>query len=270
MRKYRSIAYALIGVISILLIVVLPLVSGGYLNFPFNVIVSFLIFLVANIAVSFLMNRYANKKGDDLVRMFNVDCDPARFINEGRQVANQIKSQAPVEQWGAWYLAAYAMALIDQDEAKEATTYIQAISRSAAEQTSPEERLAILINLLEPLKELLGNESAEECIAEINALVEANPQLSKQKGLHYVAWLQTLLAAETSTDKDALIHAYSQIVYTESAEMRKRVWAADKLGDLYQQRGDVEGETSCREFVIQSGNTMTAHKKAEMRLNQLP
>lgn len=264
MRKYRLISYVLIGVVAVALYLIL---SGQQaLAFPWGFLMSLAVFIAANFIVSLAMTRYVDNKTEKLVAIFNDSCDPKKLIEEGQQFATQVLEHTPFEQWGSWYLSAYTLALIDQGERKEAEPYAKALIASAKAAQTPEETFEISVNMYEPIKELLGPEIAQECLNEIESLAEANPSLQNNKAMGYVRWARSALAAESSTDKNTLIELYQGVINDNTAEMRKRVQAADKLAPLYKEIGNEQGEQLCYKFIAEAGNTMSCVAQAKAKL----
>lgn len=264
MRKYRLISYVLIGVIAVVLYLFLS--SQQTLAFPWGFLMSLAVFVAANFIVSLAMTRYVDSKTEKLVATFNDSCDPKKLLEEGQQFAAQVFEHTPFETWGSWYLSAYTLALIDQGKRKDAEPYAKAMITSARAAQSPESTFEISVNMYEPIKELLGPEVAQECLNEIESIATANPQLQNNKAMGYVKWVQSVLTAEASADKDTLIELYQGVINDSTAEMRKRVQAADKLAPLYKEAGNPEGEQICYQFIVEAGNTMSCVARAKANL----
>lgn len=270
MRKYRLAAYALIGALSIVLLVIATLIMGqNTLGTPWGWVIVFGAFIVSNLLVSYVMGRVAEKNTQKLTDIFDKDCDPRMLIEQGHDLAQQVLKRVPFNEWGTWYLSAYSSALIDQRRTEEAGRYVVEMTRSIQLTQNPLQRFGLLINAYTPIKELYGLETAEDFLTMAEALVSGDPRIAKHEGAGFVRWARLMLDAEKTGDEESLLDLYGKIVMDDNQSPRMRVWAACKASFVYEYQGDELGERGMLRFVIERGNTMGCVEDAKLRLIRL-
>ena len=256
-RKYRHRAQYLTGILTLLLIGSVYLAMGpDFLANPMGWALMIAAFLIANYASARYGSYAATRHTQELLDIFDQNCDPKTFLEEGCEIAEEVMAQLPIKEWGASYLSDYCIALIDVGDHERATRYLGAIYKSAQSAENPSTKYGLLINLYAPTRDLFGFDLSEECLIAVENLRNENEKVARLSGAQYLAWARQLHNAAKAGLHYALIRLYEQVLNDDGQLMRIRVSAAYRIAAIYRELGDRYQEAVMLHYVIEHGNAM--------------
>ncbi|MCL1798503.1 MAG: hypothetical protein FWG23_02005 [Eggerthellaceae bacterium] len=232
---------------------------------PFVLVVTLVTLATSSVAASHLFNNKAGKRFRELLLILNDECDPVRFLDEGRTVAKGIK--APFNDWGSLFNASYAAAHIEVGDTGRAREVIDSMRISAEAAKKPVVAGRICLNMHEPIKLLYGHDFSIRCLDEAESLIRQAPEDPEFE--HCIGFIQgerSLDVAERDGDTDALLALTDDILQNKRVYARAKVRAAFSKAEAYRKLGDREGERQWLAYVAENGNHLQAAATARARL----
>lgn len=254
--------------------VALPVIASTvYPLFTGQIMAASLAGMLAEIGLLFLgmvigfgiFERRAEARTNQLLSYYDDDCDPKRLVDEGASLAEAIGF--PCNESGAWYLSAYAQALLDAGQVERAEHIQEGLEASIEAAKKPEAKAGILVNLV-PLVEKTGSE--EEALFLITWGLEllrdkTSPAAAERRS--YLNSQKAILDARRSGNAADAIRLDEAIKTNPSYPMRIRVeYAWSEAGACFR-IGDVAAERANLRFVVENGGSLRLVDQARVRLD---
>lgn len=267
-KNYLIRTYLLIIAVPVAFIVIMSLATGSFvLAQPWGIGSTVGLTILATIAVARPMITAATNEAEQLVSLYDEQCDPPAFIEQGAAIAGRIVP--PYDDWGAWYTSAFALAFADVGKTEYATRLVEGMRTSALAAKKPGARAGICLHMEPPIKRLLGIDLALEALSEAERNLEGSTDPVDADRLKFIAWERSLLTAERDGDDEKLVELLSHVSSTPSYPQRKRVEAAWEESQAQRRLGDAARERECLDYVIENGNKLSCVASARERLAEL-
>lgn len=214
-----------------------------------------------------IVGRRANERTNALLDLYNQQCDPEAFIEQGRTLANAIT--VPFGTDGSWFLTYYGQALLDAGKADEARATLRSMQQSAEAARRSDVKAGILLNEAPLVAKLEGPQAALALVDEAYQLLGGDAANVDDQRIVFLKGQRKLLQAEVEGDDATLRQFYEKAQADASVPERLRVESAWKLARLSYRTGDAATERAMLRYVIDHGNKLALVAPACKQLQEL-
>ncbi|WP_251212270.1 hypothetical protein [Adlercreutzia murintestinalis] len=264
-KKYSIIA-CIIGVLpSVVVSTVYPMVTGSIMASTLGGLAVLLALFMVSMVLGFnIMERVAETRTNGLLALYNDACDPEALIAQGKEVAEAVSF--PCRAAGAWYMAYYAQALLEEGKVDQARLIEQGLRQSIQAVKKPQQKAGILVNLIPLADKLDGTEEALALVGQGLALVsgDAGPVAVELRA--FLESQEKIMRVRESGHAEDAARLDEAIRASDAYPMRIRVEAAWAEARAYYQLGDAAAERRSLAFVVDHGNRLALVAKAQQRL----
>ena len=268
----------LISFLSPLVIFFLVFLITGYNVLTSGIIggVAYLVLMLVLLYVTgVICARRADKKSDALVALYNQQCDPGAFVEQGARVGKTAWEDVKINgttDVAAWFLSPFALACLDAD-AEHGEADAEMMEREMLENI-PEDAPAIdragILSYIEPLTlRLHGIDAAlKMCCEAANILERENTDDAKNKMRYLqfeIPYLETLKRGNASE----MLQKYEEVWQSSSVARRMRVLNAEAAAGIYGVAGERNKQVQALQFVTDHGNRLPSVTNAKRMLATL-
>ncbi len=264
-KKYTIFVCIIAVALPVIISTIYPLVTGQMMASSIDGLVYlFLLFAIGLFLGYWIFERKAEEKTEQLLVLYNKDCDPQKLVDEGKQLAEAITF--PCGQGGAWYLGYYGQALLDIGDHEKAEIIFVGLSKSIQAAKTPFQKAIILANLLPLAFKLKEPEEVQKMIQEGLAFCkqDGRPRISQVQ--EFFLSQKKILDARESGNLVESIQLDEKIRTNNAYPQRLRVEHAWNEAADYYKLADKAKEKECLEYVVAHGNTLALVSKAKARL----
>lgn len=231
--------------------------------------ISGLLLLLAIFAVSMFvgvnaMEHVAQKKTNEVLDLYNAECDPEAFIAKGAPIADAVTF--PCREAGAWYMSYYAQAELDAGNKDKAIEIEHQIQSSYEAAKNVRLKAGILVNLIQVVDKIDGNSEALKLINEGFSLTKGDMTPVGRERTAFLESQKKIMESRLAVNPENAFKIDSAVVKSNAYPMRIRVEAAwDQARQAYKM-GNTPAETDALQFVVKNGNKLALVKKAKKQL----
>ena len=265
--KMRILSFAIGCGIPIAALLVYWFGFGGMIGFTDPVGMVLLALLIFGPILSFnFFNRRASAEFDRIMNLYNEDCDPQAFVDEGALIVQN--AQSPYNPFEAWFLSFYALALLDVGRAEEAAQIGKNMQDFAESAENNEEKASYLVNIIPLVLRLFGPAAGLSVIDRALEIVQNNPAPNSAEQEGYLISQKRMVEAVENHDAAYLLERCEAIRTNASGnqQMRVRVLEAEQEAQLREITGDAVGARECWQFVADNGNRLPSVEEARRHL----
>lgn len=267
-KRYQIYVCICAVILPILYSTVYPLISGEVISTSLSSLFTAVVLFVLGLSIGGnIFERKAQKEVDELVSIYNDECNPEKFLSEGKDLSEAMKM--PYNQFSAWYMSYFAQAMLDSGDTTQANSIYENITESVNLAKKPMEKLAILANVI-PLAEKIGGEDIA-----LKTIDEASKQLEECRPsfvMHYRDFLDSqkkIILARSEKDYEKIAILDKSVWENDNYPKRIRVeYAWDSASASYALH-NIEDEKVALQYVVDNGGTLALVGKAKGRLNKL-
>lgn len=211
--------------------------------------------------------RRVDGRTAQLLALYNDDCDPEAFVEQGRAVADAITE--PYDVTGSWFMTYYGQALLDAGKADQARKVAEALRESVAAARKPQAKVGIIANAVPLVAKVDGPKAALDLVGEGLELAGGQDADPADSRVVFLRGQQRLRQAEAADDDAELRSFYEKSVADAAVPERLRVESAWKLARLAFRSGDVATERRMLRYVVGHGGKLALVAPARKQLDAL-
>lgn len=267
-KKYTIICCAVAVIASVVVSTIWPLATGQIMaaSLPGLLLLIAVFFGTLLISYRFFSAR-ADAETERLFALYNDQCDPAAFVEQGSAVAQVAEQQAT--EMSSWYMSYYAQALLDLGEAGRARDIMTRQLEGVEKVKGQAQKAAIVVNMVPLACKLDAGEDALRLIDQgLELIGEAQDMPSTQRRI-YLQSQHELVSARAEADPTHLVGLCAAVRMSDEQPMRLRVERAWDEARVRYRSGDVARERECLQFIVQHGNKLALVKPAQTRLAEI-
>lgn len=264
-KKYVIYSCVIAALLPVIVSTVWPLAFGTLMMASIEGLLISLVLFFGGFTFS---TRYFGRKAEAetmrLISLYNVDCDPAAFVEQGAELARAIR--APFGERGSWFLSFYAQALLDLARIDDARAIEAGMYESVSYEKKQMVQAAVVVNLVPLALKLLGAEATVPIIDQAFGLLGEASDADTLQRRAYLNNQRALAVARIEGNDEELCRIYEAMRTNEGQIMRIRVEYTWDEARVHYKRGNRAGERLCLDFVARNGNKLALVKPAEERL----
>ncbi len=211
--------------------------------------------------------RRVDGRTAQLLALYNDDCNPEAFVEQGRAVADAITE--PYDVTGSWFMTYYGQALLDAGKADQARKVAEALRESVAAARKPQAKVGIIANAVPLVAKVDGPKAALDLVGEGLELAGGQDADPADSRVVFLRGQQRLRQAEAADDDAELRSFYEKSVADATVPERLRVESAWKLARLAFRSGDVATERRMLRYVVGHGGKLALVAPARKQLDAL-
>lgn len=211
--------------------------------------------------------RRVDGRTAQLLALYNDDCDPEAFVEQGRAVADAITE--PYDVTGSWFMTYYGQALLDAGKADQARKVAEALRESVAAARKPQAKVGIIANAVPLVAKVDGPKAALDLVGEGLELAGGQDADPADSRVVFLRGQQRLRQAEAADDDAELRSFYEKSVADATVPERLRVESAWKLARLAFRSGDAATERRMLRYVVSHGGKLALVAPARKQLDAL-
>lgn len=211
--------------------------------------------------------RRVDGRTAQLLALYNDDCDPEAFVEQGRAVADAITE--PYDVTGSWFMTYYGQALLDAGKADQARKVAEALRESVAAARKPQAKVGIIANAVPLVAKVDGPKAALDLVGEGLELAGGQDADPADSRVVFLRGQQRLRQAEAAGDDAELRSFYEKSVVDAAVPERLRVESAWKLARLAFRSGDAATERRMLRYVVGHGGKLALVAPARKQLDAL-
>lgn len=211
--------------------------------------------------------RRVDGRTAQLLALYNDDCDPEAFVEQGRAVADAITE--PYDVTGSWFMTYYGQALLDAGKADQARKVAEALRESVAAARKPQAKVGIIANAVPLVAKVDGPKAALDLVGEGLELAGGQDADPADSRVVFLRGQQRLRQAEAADDDAELRSFYEKSVADAAVPERLRVESAWKLARLAFRSGDAATERRMLRYVVGHGGKLALVAPARKQLDAL-
>ena len=219
--------------------------------------------------------KKADRKSDELLALYNQQCDPEAFVRQGARVGKIIWEDVKfsgTKEMCAWYLAPFALACLDCDVAhgeEDAQMMERELLDGVSADAQPDLRASVLMHT-EPLTlRLHGVEAALSSAKEAASIFGSSNAPDAADKLNYLKFEISYLEALIAGHADQMLEKFESVWQNTAAQRRMRVLNAEAAANLYEAAGNKDKQIQALQFVVDHGNKLPSVQNAKNKLAQL-
>lgn len=211
--------------------------------------------------------RRVDGRTAQLLALYNDDCDPEAFVEQGRAVADAITE--PYDVTGSWFMTYYGQALLDAGKADQARKVAEALRESVAAARKPQAKVGIIANAVPLVAKVDGPKAALDLVGEGLELAGGQDADPADSRVVFLRGQQCLRQAEAAGDDAELRSFYEKSVADAAVPERLRVESAWKLARLAFRSDDAATERRMLRYVVGHGGKLALVAPARKQLDAL-
>ena len=211
--------------------------------------------------------RRVDGRTAQLLALYNDDCDPEAFVEQGRAVADAITE--PYDVTGSWFMTYYGQALLDAGKSDQARKVAEALRESVAAARKPQAKVGIIANAVPLVAKVDGPKAALDLVGEGLELAGGQDADPADSRVVFLRGQQRLRQAEAADDDAELRSFYEKSVADAAVPERLRVESAWKLARLAFRSGDAATERRMLRYVVSHGGKLALVAPARKQLDAL-
>ena len=211
--------------------------------------------------------RRVDGRTAQLLALYNDDCDPEAFVEQGRAVADAITE--PYDVTGSWFMTYYGQALLDAGKADQARKVAEALRESVAAARKPQAKVGIIANAVPLVAKVDGPKAALDLVGEGLELAGGQDADPADSRVVFLRGQQRLRQAEAADDDAELRSFYEKSVADAAVPERLRVESAWKLARLAFRSDDAATERRMLRYVVGHGGKLALVAPARKQLDAL-
>ncbi len=267
-KKYVVIACAFAALVPVVVSTGFAFSTGTILASTIQGLVTLLALFFGTFLVSTgLLSKVADAKVDEMIAIYDGECDPERFLDASREIAAAVT--VPFPEPGAWFMSFYGQALLDAGDVKRAEAVEKMMYDSIARAKKRSLQAAIVVALLPLALKTKGPAEALPMIDKGLGLLNGIDDQASVQRRGYLATQREIVSKRLDGDTTALIALYEGLTSNEVLPLRIRVESAWDEAQLHYSLGHAEDEARCLRFVSDYGNKLVLVGRARARLAEL-
>lgn len=211
--------------------------------------------------------RRVDGRTAQLLALYNDDCNPEAFVEQGRAVADAITE--PYDVTGSWFMTYYGQALLDAGKADQARKVAEALRESVAAARKPQAKVGIIANAVPLVAKVDGPKAALDLVGEGLELAGGQDADPADSRVVFLRGQQRLRQAEAADDDAELRSFYEKSVADAAVPERLRVESAWKLARLAFRSDDAATERRMLRYVVGHGGKLALVAPARKQLDAL-
>ena len=264
-KKYTIICCAVAVVAAVVVSTIWPLATGQIMaaSLP-GLLLLIAVFFGALFISLRIMGTRADAETERLFSLYNDQCDPAAFVEQGADLAQACGQQAT--EMSSWYMSYYAQALLDEGDGARARDIMVHQLEGVDKLKADAQKAAVVVNMV-PLSCKL--DSGEESLGLIDRgleLLGGGQDMPSSQRRMYLKGQRDLVVARTEADSAHLLELCAAVRESDEQPMRLRVERAWDEARACYRTGDAARERECLRFVVDHGNKLALVKPARARL----
>lgn len=267
-KRYTIICCVAAVVVAVAVSTIWPLVTGQIMAASLSGLLLLLALFFATLLIAYrILGGRADAETERLFSLYNDQCDPAAFVEQGATVASAAGQQAT--EMSSWYMSYYAQALLDVGRGDQACDVMVRQLKGVDAAKKEPVKAAIVVNMVPLACKLDSGDEALRLIDQGLGLLGEGQDMPSVQRRAYLQSQRELVSARGEADPTRLIELCAAVRQNDQQPMRLRVERAWDEARAHYRTGNLEGERTCLEFVVGHGNKLALVGPARSRLAEL-